>query len=168
MKNKISTWLVVFGWAIIIGSLARIAENFIRTIYIRYDVYLLLSNLVGSISVFPRGLYWFIGYLLRPNAIVAYQFIMLWTIIILVCGIGILLRNNLLRIIFISLNIAHVILFISSRLVFLIASYPNKHYATGSALIDILIKVNYNFLTLAIPLVYIIYFTRPSVKKLFK
>ncbi|MGD0336516.1 MAG: hypothetical protein ABSB18_05385 [Candidatus Omnitrophota bacterium] len=156
--------IAVLGYLLIISGLLTISFEFILPAHAGFA--LLVSNLLSSIAILPRGLPWLLGYLPTSAIGILFKFALLWMVGIVLCGIGILLMKNIARKVFIGLSLIHIVIFLTYRL--LSIHKPYTHYSSGGALIDALAKINYNFLVVLFPLIYIVYLMLPEVRRQFK
>ena len=127
---------------------------------------LLFINLCSSIGIFPRGFPLLLHYFPNSVAMIGMNLVNFWPLVMIAIGVGILLEQNIARIILIIYSIVHIITYIFSRL--LMHHFPIKHYLSGNPLVDVLISLNAKVFVVLIPILYIIFFTHPKAKEQFK
>jgi len=153
----------------IIGGLLVIST--IISLYFSYGfspsqhdaVTLFIMNLFSACSVFPRGLPLIFSFLAIAAPLM--QLILVWQLVVLICGVGILRFNNLARKIFVILCVFHIITFLFTA----VLSMPNRFNSSGGfgEEWDTIFSVVYFFVGL-IPIVYARYLTYPKVREQFK
>ena len=154
MKNE-SSGVKILGWSVIISSL--VTTVFYYFVLEVYGTTLFLWNFFSSMSIFPRGLLWFLSSFDHEGKWLPIV-IEFWRIIVIICGIGILRLNNTLRILLIILCCIHIPTYLLSRLLIsLYEPYPLTliHFLGDTSVVWF-------------PAFYIVLLTRPKVKEQFK
>ena len=167
MNNKWSG-VKILGWLLILSGLVSFCFDYLFSAYHHTSLSLLLMNLFSSLAIFPRGMPWLLHYFSQSTVNMGFNLILVWRVCIILCGLGILLSKNVGRIALIVFSIIHVIIFAFSRLLMTASHPPMTHYASASAVIDTLVKININVFVWLLPLSYCVYLFWPGVKQQFK
>jgi len=146
MEKKKSIEINVLGWAIIISTFIIVWCDYCSSIYKEEMIkpklpIMILHNSISNIAVFPSGLPWiFATFKATPSLL--YSSVLLWSFLIVICGIGILKLNNMARIGLIILSLIQILTFVFGRLLMrycqLLCSEKLTHSVSLEYPIDIL------------------------------
>ncbi|MFC1646031.1 hypothetical protein ACFL2Y_02500 [Candidatus Omnitrophota bacterium] len=164
MEKKIDRISLFAQLIIITGIGTALFSYFIKIGENPNPIILLLVNFLSAIAVHPRGLPWFFWFMQFAPSVVS-VLIGLWHFGIIVCGFGILRKKAVARISFIVLCSLHLITFLIFQ-IFTMPNFVSLPY-TDNSNIELFFSLNY-YLVALLPIVYLIFLTRPKVKEQFK
>lgn len=159
-KNEsIVSWL---GWVVVLSNIVSFCLGLLDFWNIRnlpIELYLILSNLSGVLAVFPRGIPLILS--IRDGHVNFLAFVIpLWALVMMWCGYGILKFKKISKIVFIILCYLHIVIFLFSRLIALVA-YP--HSSSPGILFRLLYEGAW-----IVSVIYIVILNRPKIKELFR
>lgn len=157
--DKKSKGVIILGSLVILANLITIWFDKAFPVLQHTKVSLTFWNLFSAISVFPRGFPWLLSYFKETGGLVLGYVVFLWQLLVIVCAAGILRFRNSARMVFIILNIIQIVTFILVRTILI------PFFAFGATKA---IAIFAFLLVLLPPVIYLIYLSRPEIKKQFK
>jgi len=141
MEKKRSGLLMLIGLVTVLSNAYALWNEYVRIFLKMPSLNNKLLNMVAAYTaLYPSPL------VVRPGH--AHMNIAVWLIVVIACGLGLLLLNDICRLVLLTLCFANIVGFIATNYPY----FGNAAYIAGN---------------LVLPIVYIIYLNIPGVKKQF-